>query len=91
MTLVTGIATFAIIWWLTLFIVLPFGIVTQEEEGDVEEGTAPSAPARPQIVRKLLITTAASIVIFGAVYWFLEMSGVGLDDIPFMPKFDDKY
>jgi predicted secreted protein len=91
MTLVTGIATYAIIWWLTLFIVLPFGVVTQEEDGEVEEGTAPSAPARPQIVRKLLITTAASLVVFAGAYWLLEMSGIGLDDIPIMPKFDESY
>ncbi len=91
MTLVTGIATYVIIWWLTLFIVLPFGVVTQEEAGEVEEGTAPSAPARPQIVRKLLITTAASLVIFAGAYWLLEVSGIGLDDIPFMPKFGEKY
>ncbi len=91
MTLVTAFATFAIIWWLTLFIVLPFGIVTQEEAGEVEEGSAPSAPARPQILRKVLITTGVSVVIFAAVYWFLEHSGVGLDDIPIMPKFDEKY
>ena len=68
MTLVSGIATYAIIWWLTLFVVLPFGIVTQEEVGDIEEGSAPSAPVRPQIVRKLLITTAASAVVFAGVF-----------------------
>lgn len=91
MTLVSGIATYAIIWWLTLFVVLPFGIVTQEEVGDVEEGSAPSAPVRPQIIRKVLITTAVSAIVFAGVYWFLEHSGVGLDDLPFAPTFDDKY
>jgi predicted secreted protein len=91
MTLVSGIATYAIVWWLTLFVVLPFGIVTQEEVGEVEEGSAPSAPVRPQIIRKVLITTAVSAVIFGAVYWFLEHSGVGLDDLPFAPTFEEKY
>ncbi len=91
MTLVSGIATYAIIWWLTLFVVLPFGIVTQEEVGNVEEGSAPSAPVRPQIFRKLLITTAASAVVFAGVFWLLELSGIGLDDLPFAPTFDEEY
>ncbi|MAN61959.1 MAG: hypothetical protein CMI60_08410 [Parvibaculum sp.] len=91
MTLVSGFATYAIIWWLTLFVVLPFGIVTQEEVGEIEEGSAPSAPVRPQIIRKVLITTAVSALIFGAVYWLLEHSGVGLDDLPFAPTFDEEY
>lgn len=91
MTLVTGIATYVIIWWLTLFIVLPFGIVTQDEAGDVEDGSAPSAPLQPQIIRKVLITTAISVIVFAGVYWFLEHSGVGLDDLPFAPAFEEKY
>ena len=30
-----------IIWWLTLFIILPIGIRGQAEEGDITEGTEP--------------------------------------------------
>ena len=40
-----AVALYIVIWWLTLFVVLPFGVRTQGEAGDVVEGTPASAPA----------------------------------------------
>ncbi|MEQ9144661.1 MAG: DUF1467 family protein [Parvibaculaceae bacterium] len=91
MSLAAALAIYAIIWWLTLFVVLPFGVKTHEEAGSVDAGTAPSAPVRPQIVRKALITTVLSAVIFATVYWSITLSGMGLDDIPFLPRFEESY
>lgn len=85
------LAIYGIVWWLTLFVVLPFGVKTQEEAGDVDAGTAPSAPARPQIFQKMAITTVLSALIFAGVYWLITATGLGLDDIPFLPKFDKSY
>ena len=41
----TGIAIFFLIWWLALFAVLPWGIRSQHEEGEITPGTDPGAPA----------------------------------------------
>ena len=38
-------AIYFIIWWVTLFAVLPFGSRSQAEEGNVTPGTDPGAPA----------------------------------------------
>ncbi|MCB1519891.1 MAG: DUF1467 family protein [Hyphomicrobiaceae bacterium] len=68
MTLTFGLAIYFIIWWLTLFAVLPFGLRTQDEQGDVVPGTPGSAPAAPRLVRVFLINTVvASIVFF--LFW----------------------
>lgn len=91
MTLTAGLAIYAIMWWLTLFVVLPFGISTHEEEGTVDLGTAPSAPAQPLMLRKLVITTLVSAAIFGVFYWTVTESGMTLDDIPFLPKYGESY
>lgn len=64
MTIVNAVAIYFLIWWIVLFTVLPFGVRTQEEAGEVAEGTAPSAPARPMLRRKALITTGISAIIF---------------------------
>ena len=64
-----GIAIYGMIWFVTLFTVLPFGVVTQDEAGDVEPGSPGSAPANVRIGRKLLITTLVSTVLFSIVYW----------------------
>lgn len=66
-----GLAIYGMIWFVTLFAVLPFGVVTQDEAGDVEPGSPGSAPIQPQIGRKLLITTVIAGVIFAIVFYAL--------------------
>ena len=41
------VGIYFVVWWMVLFAVLPFGMRTQEEEGDVMLGTARSAPVAP--------------------------------------------
>ena len=45
MDILQSIAVYIFIWWITLFLVLPFGVRTQQEEGSVVPGTPESAPA----------------------------------------------
>jgi predicted secreted protein len=64
MSLSTAIAVFFIIWWVTLFLVLPWGVRSQSESGDVPRGTDPGAPVSPQLWLKLLWTTIVAAVVF---------------------------
>lgn len=59
---------FAIVWWLILFMVLPFGAAPPEE---VEPGMAPSAPAKPRMAIKLAITTVVAALVTGLVLWLI--------------------
>jgi predicted secreted protein len=68
MPLGTAIASFFLIWWVVLFAVLPWGIRSQQERGEVTPGTDPGAPAIPNLRGKLLWTTLVSAVIFAALY-----------------------
>jgi predicted secreted protein len=68
MTVATGVAIFFLIWWVTLFAVLPFGVHRQDEEGKVAPGTDPGAPALPDLRRKLLWTTLVSLVVYAGCY-----------------------
>lgn len=81
MGIATGIVTFIIIWWATLFAVLPFWVRGQWEEGEVEDGSAPGAPVKPHLLRKFAITTAVACVMWVVVYVIIT-SGV-LTKIPF--------
>jgi predicted secreted protein len=68
MSIVSVIAIYFVVWWIVLFAVLPFGIRTQAEEGDIVLGSAHSAPMRPLLLRKALATTIVSaIIVFG--FW----------------------
>jgi predicted secreted protein len=64
----TAAAIFFLIWWVVLFAVLPWGVRSQHEGGEVTPGTDPGAPALPNLRRKLLWTTLVSAVIFAACY-----------------------
>lgn len=82
-----GVAIYGIIWFLTLFMVLPFGVKSQHESGDVVPGSEGGAPVRPQILRKLGINTIVATAFFALTYWLLT-SGALMDmNIPFLPDF----
>ena len=68
MTVIFAIASYFVLWWVTLFAVLPIGFRSQQEAGSVTPGTPASAPARPKFLQIILITTVVSAVIFVAVY-----------------------
>jgi predicted secreted protein len=77
-------AIFLVTWWIVLFAVLPWGIRTQEEDESVVPGSAPSAPIRPLLLRKALVTTAISVAIFVLIYWLIVHSGLTIDDVPIL-------
>jgi predicted secreted protein len=83
MDILQSIAVYFFIWWITLFLVLPFGVRTQREEGSVVPGTPESAPARPRLLRIALINTALATAVFIAVYLIIQYKLVTADTIPF--------
>jgi predicted secreted protein len=73
---------------LALFIVLPLGLRTQDEENEVVPGSVESAPARFRALRVFLMTSVLAAVIHAAWYVLSVRMGYGLDSIPqFAPKF----
>jgi predicted secreted protein len=60
---------FVIVWWLVLFMVLPFGARPPDR---VEPGMAPSAPARPRMGLKIAITTALALALTALILWLLQ-------------------
>jgi predicted secreted protein len=71
MATATAIAIYFIIWWVVLFAVLPWGVRSQQESGEVASGTDPGAPAVHRVWLKLLWTTVIAGVVFAiltAVY-----------------------
>ena len=71
MPLSLSLAIYFIIWWLVLFTVLPIGVTTQAEHGEVVPGSAESAPIQPRLLFKALLTTAIATVVFAVVYYVI--------------------
>lgn len=86
MTFLTGFAIYFIIWWVTLFVILPIGVRTQAEEQDVTLGTTESAPLKLRMGRKLIWTSIVSAVVFGIYVLLTVVFGLSVDSIPrFIP------
>jgi predicted secreted protein len=63
-TISTGFAIYFVLWWVTLFVTLPFGVRSQHEDGEGAPGTDPGAPVASRMGRKLIWTTLLSAVIY---------------------------
>ena len=79
MTVVSTIAVYFVVWWVVLFAVLPFGIRTQQEAGEVTLGTTASAPARPRLLRVAVATTIVAAIIVGGMWVAVNIYGVSLE------------
>ena len=79
MTWFSGTLVFLVIWWLVLFMALPWGNRAVE---DTEPGHATSAPETPRIALKFAITTAIALVIFMIIYFVAEAGLINFRDIP---------
>jgi len=64
MSIMSAIALYAVIWFMTMFLVLPFRMKTQGEAGEVVPGTHSSAPSDAQMMRKVKIVTVIATVAF---------------------------
>ncbi len=62
----TGFAIYFVLWWVTLFVTLPFSVRSQHEDGEGAPGTDPGAPVASRMGRKLIWTTLLSAVIYAA-------------------------
>jgi predicted secreted protein len=60
----TAFAIYFVIWWIVLFLTLPFGVRSQHEDGGGVPGTDPGAPIATRMGRKLIWTTIISAIIF---------------------------
>ncbi|MEJ0052164.1 MAG: DUF1467 family protein [Methylovirgula sp.] len=72
-----AVPMFITIWFVVLFAILPIGIHSQRESGTYVEGTDPGAPVNPQLLKKALLTTVASLIVFGVLMVVLWLCGWG--------------
>jgi predicted secreted protein len=68
MRMSVAVATFFCMWFITLFVVLPFFAHTQDEAGEVVPGTPGSAPHKFNFFRVFYVNTFVTVVAFAAVY-----------------------
>lgn len=75
MTVFTGIVLYLMLYWLCIFMVLPWGNAPPDT---VEMGHSTGAPANPRLKRKFIITAFVA-----AAVWLLVFSLIKMDVIDF--------
>ncbi len=79
--IVNGLVVFWLLWWVLLFPILPIGVTSQTEDGDVVAGSEPGAPSRPNLAKKVWWTTIITSALW-SVYFIVMASGVLADFTP---------
>lgn len=70
----TSIAIYFVVWWTSIFAILPFGVRSQAEAGAVSAGSDPGAPARANLLWYVLVNSAvASVVSLVFLIWLAPL------------------
>lgn len=93
MKLTSILAIYALFWMLCLFVVLPIGVRTSEEEGHrTQVGHADSAPHRHNLWKKMWWTTLLSAALFGVFYANYVFGWIDTTDLVRMgPQMNDMH
>ena len=79
---VEAIVIYVLVWWLAFFLVLPFGVRSHAEMGEVLSGTEGAAPARPRLLFKMAVTTAIAAVLWGVAVYVIVADPFGMAHLP---------
>jgi predicted secreted protein len=66
---VTGIIVYVLVWWVTLFAVLPLWVTPTEPD---DPGHAAGAPQRPRMLLKVVVTTLVSALIWLGIFFLVR-------------------
>ncbi|MEO0344573.1 MAG: DUF1467 family protein [Pseudomonadota bacterium] len=91
MTITSMIVLFAVIWFLMLLIILPIGMRSQEEAGEVEPGTPASAPSDFQFKRIVTWTTVVTIVLWLITCGIIISGWISVDMMDFYNGISPRY
>ena len=83
MAITSALVVLAVLWFLTLFCILPLRMESQGDRGDVVPGTPASAPSNPRMRRKFLLTTIIAVALWiptclAIIYGYLSVDTINL-------------
>ena len=79
------LAIYVLFWTMSLFLVLPLGVRTAEEEGvKSAPGHAESAPHRFNVGKTALRATILSAILFGLFYANYIFGWIGAEDLDWL-------
>ena len=86
MSITGAIVLYAITWFMTLFCVLPYRTVSQDEAKDIVPGTPPGAPAGEVMKRKAWITTLIATPIWVVIVAVILSGWITIEDLDWLGR-----
>jgi predicted secreted protein len=87
MGIFSAFVVFAMIWFITLLIVLVVRQPSQAEAGQVVRGTHAGAPANPQLRKRFIVTTLIAFVLWAPLVTLILSGTITIDDIDLFTRF----
>lgn len=81
MSITGAIVLYSITWFMTLFCVLPYRTISQDEAKDIVPGTPPGAPAGDVMKRKVWVTTLIATPIFVVIAGIILSGWITIADL----------
>lgn len=86
MAVTSGIVLYAVIWFMTFFVVIPIRIKTQGDMGEVVPGTHAGAPEHHHLKTKAIITTVIAMVLWGIIGGTIISGKITVRDLDFFGR-----
>lgn len=90
MTITAAAVLFAVIWFLTLLVILPIRIRTQGDVGEIVPGTHAGAPEEHHLRKKLWITTAVSVVLWAIIAGIILSGIISVRDFDWLNQLEPR-
>lgn len=90
MTITAAFVLFAVIWFLTLLVVLPVRIKTQGDLGDIVPGTHSGAPEVHHMKKKMWITTGISVVLWAIIAGIIISGVISVRDFDWLNQLEPR-
>lgn len=91
MNVVSSLVVLAVVWFMTLFVLLPVGLRTQGDEGEAVEGTHAGSPASSfSMKRKLKQVTLVAVPLWAVICAVVIWGGITIEDIDVFNRLGDR-
>ncbi|SFH16145.1 Predicted secreted protein [Palleronia marisminoris] len=81
-----AIVLYAVVWFMVFFVILPIGLSTQGDEGEIVPGTHAGSPARFPLKRKVIQTTIWGTLIWAVIAAVIVSGKISVQDFDWFDR-----
>lgn len=88
MAITSAIVLYAVIWFLTLFVILPIRRRTQGDDGEITPGTMAGSPTNFNVKRTMIIVTGIAFIIWAIIAGIIISGAITVQDLDWFNRMD---